>query len=297
MADQYTKFIRIASEIPWRGKVSSLNYILTSPGWRQEHNGFSHQNPGFIDTMLQKHGCFVHVYFPVDRNSTITVLDKCLSSRNQINLIVAGKSMEPEWLTPAEAKATVDRGLMTWDFASDENPDIVLSAVGDYLVFETLAALDLIKKSAPEIKVRFVNITELSAIGIGNADCNISFYDFNKYFTEDKPVIFNFHGYPETMKQALFDHQGGNRKFSVHGYMEIVSTTTPFDMHVRNKTSRYHIASETYQLMAERGVLDKEKSSKLISEINKKLEDHRVYIYQNGVDMNEIADWKWTRNT
>jgi len=297
MADQYIKFIRVASEIPWRGKVSSLNYILTSPGWRQEHNGFSHQNPGFIDAMLEKHGCFVHVYFPADRNTTIITLEKCLSSRNQVNLIVAGKSMEPEWLTPAEAKTTVDRGLMTWDFASDPDPDIVLCAIGDYLIFETMAALDIIKKSAPEIKIRFVNITELSAIGIGNTECNITFYDFNKYFTEDKPVIFNFHGYPETMKQALFDHQVGNRKFSVHGYMEIGSTTTPFDMHVRNKTSRYHIASETYEIMAEKGILNKDKAKDLIETINKKLEEHKVSIYQNGVDMKDIADWKWTRNS
>lgn len=297
MADQYTKFIRIAREIPWRGTVSSLNYILTSPGWRQEHNGFSHQNPGFIDTMLQKHGCFVHVYFPADRNTTILAMEKCLSSRNQVNLIVAGKKEEPEWLTPDEAKNTVEQGLMVWDFASDENPDIVLSAVGDYLIYETLAALDIIKKQAPEIRVRFVNITELSAIGIGNVECRVPLHDFEHYFTSDKPVIFNFHGYPESLKQALFDHQNGKRRFSVHGYMEVGSTTTPFDMHVRNKTSRFQIASEAYEMMVERGVMKKEKADAFIKEMNEKLERHKVFIYENGFDMPEISEWKWTRHS
>lgn len=293
MADQYTKFIRVAREIPWRGSVSSLNYILTSPGWRQEHNGFSHQNPGFIDTMLQKHGCFVHVYFPVDKNTTLLALERSLASKDQVNLIVAGKSIEPEWLTPQEAREAMKRGLLIWEFASDQNPDIVLAAAGDYLTTETLAALTLIKADVPEVKVRFVNILELSAMGIGNDECRAPFSDFSDYFTADKPVIFNFHGYPETLEQALFNHQDGNKRFRVHGYREVGSTTTALDMHVRNGTSRYQIAQEAYQLLAEREVISKNKASELIEKIDALLVEHRAYIKEHGADMEVVHSWQW----
>jgi xylulose-5-phosphate/fructose-6-phosphate phosphoketolase len=293
MTDQYIKFIRIAREIPWRGDVASLNYILTSPGWRQEHNGFSHQNPGFIDTIVQKHGCFAHVYFPPDRNSTIATLARCVASKNEVNLIVAGKSMEPQWLTAEEAERELVRGLMTWDFASDQNPDLVISSAGDYLTKEALAAISLIKSDAPEIKIRYVNILELSALGIGNESCRVPLHDFHDYFTKDKPVIFNFHGYPETLKQALFDHQDGSARFFVHGYLESGTTTTPFDMHVRNHTSRYHLVMEAYRLMAERGVLDQTKAQKLIEQYEKRLEDHHRYIAEYGTDPKEIEDWQW----
>ncbi|MEK7123979.1 MAG: phosphoketolase family protein, partial [Patescibacteria group bacterium] len=155
MVDQYIKFLRIAKEIEWRGDVASLNYILTSSGWRQEHNGFSHQNPGFITDMLQRQGCFVRVYFPPDGNSALAVLRRCLTSKNEINLIVAGKTLEPRWLTVELAEKELERGLMTWDFASDQNPDIVIAAIGDYLTKEALAAIDIVKSEAPEIKARF----------------------------------------------------------------------------------------------------------------------------------------------
>lgn len=293
MTDQYIKFIRIAREIPWRGDVASLNYILTSPGWRQEHNGFSHQNPGFIDTIVQKHGCFAHVYFPPDKNTTIATLARCLASKNEINLIVAGKSMEPQWLTPEEADAELVRGLMIWRFASDENPDIVISSAGDYLTKEALAAIMLIKADAPEIKVRYVNILELSALGIGNEACRVPLHDFHHYFTESKPVIFNFHGYPETLKQALFDHQDGTARFFVHGYLESGTTTTPFDMHVRNQTSRYHLVIEAYRLMSERGVIDPAKATRLIEQYEKRLTDHHTYIAEYGTDPKEIEEWQW----
>ncbi len=293
MADQYTKFIRVAREIPWRGRVSSLNYILTSPGWRQEHNGFSHQNPGFIDTMLQKHGCFVHVYFPVDRNTTLAVLERCLQSHNEVNLIVAGKSIEPEWLTPDEAQQALARGVLTWKFASDEDPHIVIAAAGDYLTLEALAAISLVRATAPQVRMRFVNILELSALGIGNEECRAPFSDFPDYFTKDKPVIFNFHGYPETLKQALFDYQDGARRFSVHGYIEVGSTTTPLDMHVRNKTSRYHLAEEIYTRMVEAGVMGAREGEVCIQGVRDTLERHRAYIAEHGVDMDEVTEWVW----
>ncbi len=294
MADQYAKFLRIARETSWRAPVPALNYILTSSGWRQEHNGFSHQNPGFIDNMLRKQGCFVHVYFPADGTTTLAVLKRCLASKNEMNVIVAGKTLEPRWLTPELAKKELEYGLMTWDFASDADPDIVLAAVGDYLTKEALAAIDIVKTEAPEIKMRFVNILEISALGIGNAECPAPL-NLNEYFTKDKPIIFNFHGYPETIKQMLFDYKDGNR-FSIHGYIENGSTTTPFDMQVRNGTSRWHLAIEIFTKMAEGGVLNGGKAKELIKKYEMKFADHKEYIIKHGVDLDEIEKWEWKRN-
>ncbi|MBI4920080.1 phosphoketolase family protein [Candidatus Azambacteria bacterium] len=291
MVDQYLKFLKVAREIAWRGNIPSLTYILTSSGWRQEHNGFSHQNPGFISEVLQKTGCNVRVFFPPDGNSTLAVLKECLASKNGINIIVAGKTFEPRWLTPELAAKELESGMAIWDFASEENPHIVFSAAGDYLTKEALAAIDIVKKEAPEIRVRFVNIMELSSLGIGGGDGRVSI-NFNQYFTSDKPVIFNFHGYPQMLKQFLFDYCEDHR-FSVHGYIENGSTTTPFDMQVRNETSRWHLATEAFAKMAERGFLNGEKADNLIKKYEQKLADHREYIVKNGVDPEEIENWVW----
>jgi xylulose-5-phosphate/fructose-6-phosphate phosphoketolase len=295
MVDQYAKFMKVARETSWRGEVPSLNYILTSSGWRQEHNGFSHQNPGFIDNILEKHGCYIHVYFPPDGNSTLAVLKKALESRNEINVIVAGKTHEARWLTPELAQLELSRGLMVWDFASDDNPDIVVSSAGDYLTKEALAAVQLAKEEDPNIKIRFVNILELTALGVGNSECRVPIHDFEDYFTHDKPVIFNFHGYPETLKQVLFDHinEGDGGRFFVHGYMENGSTTTPFDMQVRNGTSRYHLVKEIFQVLERRSVVSPNIAEKVVEKYNEKLRAHREYIIKNGVDPEEIDDWKW----
>ncbi len=292
MVDQYSKFLKVAREISWRGDISSLNYILTSSGWRQEHNGFSHQNPGFISNILLKSGCFVHVYFPPDGNSTLAVLEKCLTSKNEINIIVAGKTVEPRWLTPAEAKSQLETGVSIWNFASDSDPDIVFSAAGDYLTKESLAAIDILKREMPEVRVRFVNILEVCSLGVGNALCRVPIV-FEDYFTADKPVIFNFHGYPETLKQALFEKQDGRRKFFIHGYTENGSTTTPFDMHVRNGTSRYHLVIEALQELLRLGKVVSDQASLAIDKYSKKLLDHREYIKKFGVDPDEIENWQW----
>ncbi len=296
MVDQYAKFIKIARETSWRGEVPSLNYILTSSGWRQEHNGFSHQNPGFIDNILQKHGCYVHVYFPPDGNSTLAVLKRVLSSRNEINIIVAGKTLEPRWLTSEEAEAELSTGLSIWKFASDENPDIVLSAAGDYLTKETLAGVELIKKEAPEAKVRFVNIMEICALGgVGNQACRVPL-DFDSYYTPDKPIIFNFHGYPETLKQVIFSHiEGKPRKVFVRGYLENGSTTTPFDMHIRNHTSRYHLVMQALNFLADGGVVSREKADAVKQKYEEKIREHKKYIAEHGVDTDEIEKWQWNK--
>jgi len=295
MADQYAKFLSVALETPWRKPISSLNYILTSSGWRQEHNGFSHQNPGFVSNMLEKHGNFIKAYFPPDGNSTLVVLEKVISSKNKINIIIAGKTLEPRWLTVPLARKELERGLMIWDFASDENPDIVISGIGDYMTKECLAAIDILKTEAPEIRIRFVNIMELSAFGIGNSKHRLLENDFASYFTSDKPVIFNFHGYPGTLESMLF-HQKNPNRFSVHGYIENGSTTTPFDMHVRNKTSRYHLVIEAVKLMGNRGVLPKDKADGISERYNQKLVAHHDYIKEHGLDPDEIETWQWKRN-
>ncbi|MEK7650384.1 MAG: phosphoketolase family protein [Patescibacteria group bacterium] len=295
MADQYAKFLRIARETFWRGTLPSLTYILTSSGWRQEHNGFSHQNPGFINNMLEKQGCFVKVFFPPDANTALAVLKKCLSTKSEINIIVAGKTLEPRWLSPELIAQELDQGLLTWDFASDPDPDIVLSGVGEYLTKEALAAIAIIKQEAPEIKVRFVNILEISAIGLGDQACRAPVYQFEDYFTADKPVIFNFHGYPDTLKQVLFNHQNIKDRFSVHGYTENGSTTTPFDLHLRNGTSRYNLAIEVFEKMRTVGVLDSLKAERLISLYQAKITEHKEYIIKNGVDPDEVENWQWQK--
>lgn len=294
MADQYAKFLKVARATEWRGDMSSFNYILTSSGWRQEHNGFSHQNPGFISNMLRKEGDFIKAYFPSDGTSALVVLDHCLKSKNCINIIVAGKTLEPRWLTPELAKQELERGMMIWNFASDKNPDIIFSSIGDYMTKECLAAIDYLKKEFPEVKTRLVNIVELSSLGFGKSGHTQEDFDF--YFTKNKPVIFNFHGYPETIKQLLFG-KGKNERFFVHGYIENGSTTTPFDMQVRNKTDRFSLVIEAFGILAEEGKINKDKAIKLIKRYEDKLRYHDGYIRKYGVDMEEVEDWQWKRNS
>jgi len=294
MADQYAKFLKIAKEIEWRGDIPSFNYILTSSGWRQEHNGFSHQNPGFISNMIQKEGDFIKAYFPADGTSALMVLDHCLQSKNCVNILVAGKTLEPRWLTPELAKQELERGIMIWNFASDKNPDIVFAAAGDYMTKECLASIDYLKNEFPDIKVRFVNILELSSLGFGKTHQNQDDFDF--YFTKNKPVIFNFHGYPQTIKHLLFGH-GKNERFFVHGYIENGSTTTPFDMQVRNKTDRFNLVIEAFKILADNGKIKKEKAEKLIKRYEDKLRYHDGYIRKYGVDMDEVENWQWKRSS
>ncbi len=296
MVDQYAKFLHQARNIDWHGDVPSLNYILTSSGWRQEHNGFSHQNPGFIDDVLQRQGSLATVYFPPDGNSTLAVLEKCLSSVNSINVIVAGKTQEPRWLTPELAKKNIQSGLMQWDFASDDNPHVVLAAAGDYLTIESLACIDIIKQDFPDARLRFVNIMSLASCGLGATDACLTVEGFNLLFTPDKPVVCNFHGYPQTLKSILFDYiHSSPQRFSVHGYIESGSTTTPFDMHVRNKTDRYNLAIDTVNKMAITGSMPQDKAVMLIQKYEQKLAINTEYIKTHGVDMEEISSWRWTR--
>jgi len=294
MAEQYAKFLKVARETKWRGDTPSLNYVISSTGWRQEHNGFSHQNPGFIDSLLQMHHDFINVYFPADENEAILIAEKCLKSKNEINVIVSEKTVEPVWLSQEQAKREIESGLSIWDFASDENPDIVFGGCGQYLTKEALAAVQLLKGEAPEVKVRFINIVELSPNTVGHSK-RITQESFEKYFTKDKPVIFNFHGYPETLKQIVFDYENALNRITVHGYMESGSTTTPLDLHIRNKTDRYNLVIEAIQKLVGGGVIEKEKAGKIMEKYKQKIKEHKEYILKFGDDPEEILNWKWSK--
>ncbi len=292
MADQYTKFLSIAKKTSWRGDIPSLNYIITSTGWRQEHNGFSHQNPGFMNNLLEKHHDFINVYFPADANEAVLVMEKCLSSKNELNVVIAEKTFEHVWLTMDEAKKEVENGMSIWDFASDEDPDIVFGASGQYLVKEALAAVQLLRSEIPHVRVRFVNLLELSPNTLGHFE-KITEEDFETYFTRSKPVIFNFHGYPETLKQLVFDYVNIDGRLSVHGYMESGSTSTPLDLHIRNKTDRYNLTIEAVQKLAKNNIVDEEKAKNIIEKYQQKIKDHKEYILKVGDDPEEILNWDW----
>ncbi len=293
MVDQYAKFLTQSRGVEWRGTIPSINYILTSSGWRQDHNGFSHQNPGFIDDILRRQSNFSDVYFPADGNSTLVVLEKMLTSVRQINALVAGKTVEPRWLGPELARKQIEAGLMIWDFASDDNPDIVMAAAGDYPVKETMAAIDIIKTERPEVRVRCVNVSSLTTTGFGTISNTANQQMFDHIFTDNKPVIFNFHGYPQTIKSILFNYAHDSTRFDIRGYMEIGSTTTPFDMHVRNLTSRYQLAMGAFKQLGHDGVIPFEEAEHLAAKYQAKIDANTEYIKKNGIDIPDIDAWTW----
>lgn len=294
MMDQYAKFVKHASTTEWRGLFPSLNYILTSSGWRQDHNGFSHQNPGFIDDVLKRHSNFIDVYFPADVNTSLISLEKMMQSTRQINVLVGGKTPEPQWLTTELARKQIETGIMTWDFASDENPDVILAGIGDYPMKEVVAAIDLAKNEWPDLRLRCVNISSMTARGFGQGKKYINEAGFVNQFTHDKPVICNFHGYPETLKAVLFNYVNDASRFDVRGYIECGSTTTPFDMHVRNKTSRYHLVIAIFENMINTGRMSNEDIRRIITKYRQKIDTNTEYIKKFGVDMSEIDNWKWS---
>ncbi len=293
MVDQYAKFLHIAREVQWRGPIASLNYILTSTGWRQEHNGFSHQNPGFIDDVLQRQGCFSNVYFPADANTALVVMRRMLASEREINVLVGEKRPLPVWRTVAQAEEDVRSGIAIWEFASDADPHMVFAAAGDYMTKEALAAITLVRKLVPALRVRFVNINSLSALGMGANGCRVIPHDLDYYFTPDKPVIVNFHGYPQTVKQILFDYGVSAERITIHGYVESGSTTTVFDMMVRNSVDRYHLVMEALRVAADAGVITEATCVKEIAALEERLAQHRAYVVAHGDDPEDITNWVW----
>lgn len=292
MADQYCKFIRASQPVSFRKPVPALNIVLTSLLERQDHNGFSHQNPSFLASALAKDEDIINAYLPPDANSLLVTMQHAFEARNSMNVIVAGKKDLPQWLTLEQAKQQVEQGIMTWEFASEDNPNIVLAACGDYVTNDALASIQLIKELLPNVRVRFVCISELNATGIGSYKGPLDYLD--EFFTVDKGVVFNFHGYPQTIKKLLFDY-AGNQRIKINGYEERGSTTTPFDMGVRNGTSRYHLVRDMVEKIYHQGDISETAYNEINAAIHDMLESHKAYILTQGVDPKSIEHWRWHR--
>jgi xylulose-5-phosphate/fructose-6-phosphate phosphoketolase len=293
MADQYAKFLKIARTVPWRGTIASLNYILTSTGWRQEHNGFSHQNPGFIDGVLQRQGDFTNVYFPADANLALAAFARMLASTQEINVMVCEKRPLPIWRSASDAASDIEAGIAIWDFASDEDPHMVYASAGDYPTQETLAAISIVRREIPAFRMRYVNINALCGGGLGNSTHKLQRHEFSDYFTSDRPIRINFHGYPQTMKQLLFDYGCDSSRVTVHGYEESGSTTTAFDMMVRNRVDRFHLAMEAFAIAEDMSVISATEAKRLREVYEESLAEHRAYIIKNGDDPEAITNWSW----
>lgn len=295
MADQYAKFLKASREFSWRKAVPPFIYLLSSLGWRQDHNGYSHQNPGFLSTILAKHGSLARVYFPIDENSALAVMEKCLTEDNAIHVIVCPKQEILSWLTYRQAKKYLEMGIALWDFVSDSKPDLVISSAGGDTTAEALAGLSLLREYFPGTRVRYVNILEMSAIGVADPRSQTTQKDFDAYFTQDKPVFLNYHGNPSDVKHLLFDSTRETGRFTVRGYSEEGSTTSPFDMHVRNKTSRYHIVIWAAQQLLEQKKIGGREAKRVTGAVERILADHNAYIRTHGDDPDYIKHWTWKR--
>lgn len=290
MFNQHAKWLKTVRQIPWRRPIASLNYLLTSHVWRQDHNGFSHQDPGFIDNVINKKAEVVRVYLPPDANTLLSVADHCLRSRNYVNVIVAGKQPALQYLSMDEAIEYCNKGLGIWKWASNDkgNPDVVIACAGDVPTMEALACVDLLRLHVPELKIRFINVIDLMVLQPGNEHPHgLSDDAFDSLFTPDKPIIFAFHGYPSLIHKLVYK-RNNHDNFHVKGYKEEGTTTTPFDMVVLNELDRFHLFLD----VLERVSSPKLPQMKLM--IDKKLQEHKAYIEEFGDDMPEIKDWKWS---
>ncbi|MBN9684218.1 MULTISPECIES: phosphoketolase family protein [unclassified Corallococcus] len=292
MFNQHAKWIKSAKELPWRKPIASLNYLLSSHVWRQDHNGFSHQDPGFIDHVANKKADTVRIYLPPDANTLLSVTDHCLRSKNYVNLIIAGKQLSPVWLDMESAVRHCAAGIGAWDWAGndDGDPDVVMACAGDVPTMETLAAVTLLREWAPELKVRVVNVVDVFTLApVQVHPHGLNEEDFNRLFTTDKPVVFAFHGYP-TLVHKLTYNRANHGNIHVHGFKEEGTTTTPFDMTVLNDMDRFTLALDAIRhSKAARHRLDD--AEQRFSEVRQR---HKLYVSEHGEDMPEVADWKWT---
>ncbi|MFK3668359.1 phosphoketolase [Ochrobactrum teleogrylli] len=292
MFNQHAKWLQVARELEWRKPISSLNYLLTSHVWRQDHNGFSHQDPGFVDLVANKSADVVRVYFPPDANTLLCVGDHCLKTWNRVNVIVAGKQPEPQWLSMDAAVRHCEEGLGIWDWAGTEDglePDIVMACAGDVPTMETLAAVDLLRQSLPHLRIRVVNIVDLMALqSPQHHPHGISDEAFDRIFTTNRPVIFAYHGYPYLIHRLVYKRTN-HPNFHVRGFIEQGTTTTPFDMTVRNELDRFHLAMEAINRLP----LGSESAEPLIASFKEKLVRHATYVRETGEDLPEIQNWVW----
>ncbi|MBY5586182.1 phosphoketolase family protein [Rhizobium leguminosarum] len=293
MFNQHAKWLKVTRELEWRKPISSLNYLLTSHVWRQDHNGFSHQDPGFVDLVANKKADIVRIYLPPDANTLLWVGDHCLRTYDRINVIVAGKQPEPQWLSMDEAVKHCEAGIGIWHWASNEEdtilPDLVMACAGDVPTMETLAAVDLLRKAIPELKIRTVNVVDLLALQSRDQHPHgLTDEAFDAIFTADKPVIFAYHGYPYLIHRLTYKRTN-HRNIHVRGFIEEGTTTTPFDMTVLNELDRFHLAIEAIERVP--GL--KEKAGEALAAFRGKLAEHHDYVREYGEDMPEVRKWTW----
>ncbi|WGT65848.1 phosphoketolase family protein [Variovorax paradoxus] len=294
MFNQHAKWLKVTRGIGWRRPIASLNYLLTSHVWRQDHNGFSHQDPGFLDHVVNKKAEVVRVYLPPDANTLLSVADHCLRSRNYVNVIVAGKQPGPQWLDIDAAVRHCTVGLGVWTWASNDEgatPDVVMACAGDVPTLETMAAVDLLRELLPDMKVRVVNVVDLMALQSPDAHPHgLPDAEFDSIFTTGCPVVFAFHGYPSLIHRLTYKRTNhGN--FHVHGYLEEGTTTTPFDMTVLNRLDRFHLAADAIARVGR----FQDSAGHVQQHLRDKLLEHRAYVTRHGKDMPEIENWRWSR--
>lgn len=301
MVDQFAKFLKQSFKVKWRKPVASSIYVLTSNGWRQDHNGYSHQNPSFASNVLQKHGEFCQLYYPADVNSTLVAFEESLKRKNFIAVIVAGKTELPQWVTLEEARAQAKKGLAIWEWVggkeASKKPDVVLASAGDYMTTEALMAVKICREIIPEMKIRYVNVSELTAMAVGDYSTRhyskqLTEKEFEKYFTADKPVVFNYHGYVTDIEHILWPYQNNDR-FSIHGYQERGSTTTPFDITVLNQVSRFHLVIDLVERAAKMNKNIQAKKNMVVKLMQQKLKEHQQYIEKYGDDPKELKEMLW----
>ena len=292
MFNQHAKWLKVSAQVPWRKKIASLNYLLASHVWRQDHNGFTHQDPGFLDLVVNKKAGIVRVYLPPDANCLLSVMDHCLRSRHYVNVVVAGKHPAPQWLTMEQATAHCAAGIGIWHWAGnagDEEPDVVMACCGDVPTLETLAAVSILRAELPALKVRVVNVVDLMKLQPQTEHPHgLRDEEFDRLFTRDKPVIFAFHAYPRLIHQLTY-RRANHHNIHVRGYKEEGTITTPFDMTVLNDLDRFHLVIDTIARLPQTAA----KGQALKQQLEHKLLEHRRYICKHGQDMPEIRNWKW----
>ena len=292
MFNQHAKWLKVTRALPWRKEIASLNYLLSSHVWRQDHNGFTHQDPGFLDVVVNKKAEIVRIYLPPDANCLISVMDHCLKSRHLVNVVIAGKHPSPQWLTMDAAALHCQAGLSIWQWASHESlsePDVVMASSGDVPTLETLAAVSILRKHLPDLKIRMVNVVDLMKLQPDTEHPHgLTDKNFDEIFTKDKPIIFAFHGYPGLVHRLTYRRKNhGN--LHVHGYKEEGTVTTAFNMTVLNELDRFHLVIAAIDRLPQTG----SQGLELQQHLREKLVTHKTYIDENGEDMPEIRDWKW----
>jgi xylulose-5-phosphate/fructose-6-phosphate phosphoketolase len=294
MFNQHAKWLKVSAGLPWRRKIASLNYLLASHVWRQDHNGFTHQDPGFIDHVVNKKAEIVRVYLPPDANCLLSVMDHCLRSRHYVNVVIAGKHPAPQWLDMAAAVNHCTRGIGIWPWAGNDQeaaPDVVMACCGDVPTLETLAAVSILREHLPALKIRVVNVVDLMKLEPNTEHPHgLSETEFDELFTRDKPVIFAFHGYPWLIHRLTY-RRANHNNIHVRGYKEEGTITTAFDMTVLNDLDRFHLVMDAIDRLPQTG----EKGVYLKQQLQDKLIEHKQYIAKNGEDLPEIRNWKWSR--